>query len=102
MPHLGIPELVLILAVILIFLGPSRLPQLGKALGKTISTYRNEMRDDAVPAAKRAGKAAAAAGGPAGVDTGNKGWLQGLLRKMLPALPGYLFKMFLRRVGRFF
>ncbi|MFZ5900852.1 twin-arginine translocase TatA/TatE family subunit [Desulforudis sp. DRI-14] len=101
MPHLGIPELILILAAILIFLGPSRLPQLGKALGRTVSAYRNETRDDSVPA-ERVDKTAAAAGGTARSGASGKGWMHDLLRKMLPALPGYLFRMFVRRGGRFF
>lgn len=39
-PGLGTPELLIILAVVLILFGPKRLPQLGKSLGKTMKAIR--------------------------------------------------------------
>lgn len=39
-PGLGVPELLLILAVVLILFGPKRLPMLGKSLGKTMKAIR--------------------------------------------------------------
>lgn len=50
MPHIGAPELILVLAVTLIIFGPGKLPELGKAVGKTIKEFRrssNEIMDDA-------------------------------------------------------
>lgn len=44
-----IPELVIVLAIALIFLGPKRLPDAGKSLGKAIRGFRDEtsgLRDD--------------------------------------------------------
>jgi len=50
MPHIGAPELILVLALALIIFGPGKLPELGKAVGKTIKEFRrssNEIIDDA-------------------------------------------------------
>lgn len=50
MPHIGAPELILILALALIIFGPGKLPDLGKAVGKTIKEFRRsskEIMDDA-------------------------------------------------------
>lgn len=38
---LGVPELVLILVIILVLFGAKNLPDIGKALGKTINEFRN-------------------------------------------------------------
>lgn len=38
---LGVPELVLILVIILVLFGAKNLPDIGKALGKTITEFRN-------------------------------------------------------------
>jgi len=40
MPHIGAPELILVLALALIIFGPGKLPELGKAVGKTIKEFR--------------------------------------------------------------
>ena len=37
---MGMPELVIILAVILLIFGPKNLPKLGSALGKTVKNLR--------------------------------------------------------------
>ncbi len=37
---LGVPELLIILAVILLIFGPKNLPKLGSALGKTVKNLR--------------------------------------------------------------
>lgn len=37
---LGFPELILTLVIALVVFGPSKLPELGKALGKGISEFR--------------------------------------------------------------
>ncbi|MDD4767966.1 MAG: twin-arginine translocase TatA/TatE family subunit [Desulfotomaculaceae bacterium] len=52
MPHIGPTELILILALALIIFGPGKLPDVGKALGKTIREFRRssvEIVDDAEP-----------------------------------------------------
>jgi len=46
--RLGMGEILLILAVVLLMFGPSKLPQLGEALGKGIRSFRKATseRDD--------------------------------------------------------
>ena len=38
---MGVPELLIILAVILLIFGPKNLPKLGSALGKTVKNLRD-------------------------------------------------------------
>jgi len=45
MGKLGPLELVLIFAVILLVFGPSKLPQIGAAIGKGIREFKNASRD---------------------------------------------------------
>ena len=42
---LGVPELLLIFAVILIVFGPRRLPEIGKTLGKALGEFRKATDD---------------------------------------------------------
>jgi sec-independent protein translocase protein TatA len=42
---LGTPELIIILIILLLIFGASKLPQLGGAMGKTIKNFKQEMRD---------------------------------------------------------
>lgn len=42
---LGLPEIVIILVIVLIIFGPSKLPQLGKALGEGIRSIRKGTED---------------------------------------------------------
>jgi sec-independent protein translocase protein TatA len=44
MPHLGVPELLIILAIVLLIFGYSRLPSLGKGLGQGIRNFRQGLR----------------------------------------------------------
>ena len=46
---LGVPELVLILIIGLVVFGPGRLPDIGKALGRSIKEFKsaNNEKDDA-------------------------------------------------------
>jgi sec-independent protein translocase protein TatA len=37
---IGVPELLIILVVMLMVVGPSKLPQLGAALGETLKSFR--------------------------------------------------------------
>jgi sec-independent protein translocase protein TatA len=40
MPHLGVPELLIILVIIILIFGVGKLPQIGKALGQGIREFR--------------------------------------------------------------
>ncbi|NHN28859.1 twin-arginine translocase TatA/TatE family subunit [Paenibacillus agricola] len=42
--NIGIPGLVLILVIALIIFGPSKLPELGRAFGRTLSEFKNSTR----------------------------------------------------------
>ncbi|MDO8568143.1 MAG: twin-arginine translocase TatA/TatE family subunit [Dehalococcoidales bacterium] len=46
MPRLGPMEIGLILVIVLIVFGVGRLPQIGGAIGKSISEFRKSSRDD--------------------------------------------------------
>ena len=43
---LGMPELILILVIALVIFGAKNLPDIGKALGKTINEFRNATNVD--------------------------------------------------------
>ena len=49
---LGVPELLLILVIVLVFFGGRRIPEIAKGLGEGIKNFRNAMKDDAAPAPK--------------------------------------------------
>jgi len=44
--RLGAAELVLILGIALVIFGPSKLPEVGKAMGKAISEFKNNVNKD--------------------------------------------------------
>ena len=46
MPNLGLPELLLILAIVVILFGAGKLPQLGKGIGEGIRNFKTAMKDD--------------------------------------------------------
>jgi sec-independent protein translocase protein TatA len=46
---LGVPELILILAIALIFFGPSKLGDLGKGLGDAIKNFKGAMKEGEQP-----------------------------------------------------
>ncbi len=41
---LGLPELVVILVIVVVLFGASRLPQIGEGLGKGIKNFRNAIK----------------------------------------------------------
>lgn len=57
---IGIPELLLILALALIIFGPGKLPDVGRAVGKSLSEFRNATREvkESVSEAEAEGKKA--------------------------------------------
>lgn len=42
----GLPELILILAIALVIFGPSKLPEIGKSLGKAIREFKDGSNTD--------------------------------------------------------
>ena len=49
---MGVPELAVILAVVLVVFGPKNLPKLGSSLGKTVKSFRDGMGEGGEAAAK--------------------------------------------------
>ena len=45
MGRIGFPELILILVVFVIFFGPSKLPEIGAAIGKAIKEFKKSIKD---------------------------------------------------------
>ena len=45
MPHIGVPELVIILVIVLIIFGAGKLADIGGALGKGIREFRKASKD---------------------------------------------------------
>ncbi len=43
--NIGITGLILILVIALIIFGPSKLPELGRAFGRTLSEFKNSTRE---------------------------------------------------------
>jgi sec-independent protein translocase protein TatA len=50
---LGLPEILLILAVALLIFGPSKLADLGKGLGEGIKNFKSSVKDDETPGEKK-------------------------------------------------
>ncbi len=45
MPSLGFPELVVILIVALLIFGPKKLPEIGRAFGRTIKEFKKGAKE---------------------------------------------------------
>jgi sec-independent protein translocase protein TatA len=43
---IGIPELIIILVIIVLLFGASRLPEIGRGLGKGIKNFKESTKDD--------------------------------------------------------
>ena len=42
---LGLPEMLIILAIVILIFGANRLPELGKGIGAGIKNFKNGMKD---------------------------------------------------------
>jgi sec-independent protein translocase protein TatA len=51
MAGFGVPELLIILLIVIVLFGASRLAGVGAALGKSVSEFRRGVKDDNVPTA---------------------------------------------------
>lgn len=57
MGKIGPMQLLVILLIVLLIFGPAKLPELGKALGKTIRGFKSAMNEDeAEPPARDSGE----------------------------------------------
>lgn len=65
MGELGIPELLIILAIVLVLFGPSKIAGLGKSLGQGIREFRQSVRDGSTSEAE---VSASALGEPVAVE----------------------------------
>ncbi|MFJ5770942.1 twin-arginine translocase TatA/TatE family subunit [Psychrobacillus sp. NPDC093180] len=45
MPNIGVPGLIILLALALIIFGPSKLPQLGRAVGQTLKEFKTSTKE---------------------------------------------------------
>jgi len=45
MANIGIPSLILILVIALLIFGPNKLPELGQAVGKTLSEFKKATKN---------------------------------------------------------
>ena len=45
MGRLGIPELLIILAIVILIFGANKLPELGRGIGKGIKNFKDATRD---------------------------------------------------------
>ena len=43
---LGLPELIIILLIVIVIFGGSRLPQLGRGIGSAIKNFKEGMKED--------------------------------------------------------
>lgn len=48
----GVPELLIILAVVVIVLGPTQIPKLTKMFGKSVKSFKEGLGDDGEESAK--------------------------------------------------
>ena len=46
MGRIGLPELLIILAIIIVIFGANRLPGLGKGIGSAIKNFKDGIKDD--------------------------------------------------------
>ncbi len=50
---LGVPELLIILLIVIVIFGASKLPQLGKGLGEGIRNFKDSVKNPDSPADKK-------------------------------------------------
>ena len=46
MGHIGLPELLIILVIIILIFGANRLPEIGKGIGKGIRNFKEAGKED--------------------------------------------------------
>jgi sec-independent protein translocase protein TatA len=56
MPRIGLPELLVIIAVALLIFGGKRLGDIGKGIGEGIRNFRNAVREDKTAESEKGSK----------------------------------------------
>ena len=54
MPHIGTQELILIVALVLLVFGPSKLPEIARGLGQGLKEFKKTLRDTSSDAEEEA------------------------------------------------
>jgi sec-independent protein translocase protein TatA len=49
MGRIGLPELLIILAIIIVVFGANRLPELGRGIGRAIRNFKDANKEDSQP-----------------------------------------------------
>lgn len=49
MPHLGVPEVLILLAIAILIFGPGKLADLGKGLGEGIKNFKSAVNEAKTP-----------------------------------------------------
>ena len=52
MPSLGVPELLIILLIVVLIFGASKLPQLGRGMGEGIKNFKKGLGEDSPESTK--------------------------------------------------
>jgi sec-independent protein translocase protein TatA len=50
MGRIGLPEMLVILAIVIIIFGANRLPQLGRGIGSAIKNFKDGLKDETADA----------------------------------------------------
>lgn len=48
-PNVGLPEIILLIALALIIFGPAKLPEIGRAMGKGLNEFKTAVKGDSEP-----------------------------------------------------
>jgi sec-independent protein translocase protein TatA len=63
-PNLGVPELLIILAIVVLLFGVGKIPQLGKGIGEGIRNFKQAMKDGGQDSEKKDPSAGNGSGTP--------------------------------------
>lgn len=52
LPNVGLPEILILLAIVILIFGPKRIPQAARSLGHSIRNFRDSVSDEEKPELK--------------------------------------------------